>query len=366
MHAPASADGPGIDARGAAFPGVNLYVELGRGRDYAWSATSAGQDMIDTFAVPLCGGRRDALHVPRPVPRDGAPGAHQQLDAQRAPTRRAPGTETLVAYRTKLGIVTGYAKVKGQPVAYTQLRSTYFHEVDSAGGFSAFNDPEQMKSPQDFQRAASLIGYTFNWFYVDDKHFAYFNSGNNPVRHRGRHRPAPDAGQVRVAELPLRHPHARSTRRSTSTRRVIDGQPFITSWNNKQARGYAAADTNLFSSVYRSQLLDRQIRGRLAGNRKMALPELVDAMEEAGTVDLRAQEDLPLALEIIGTPADPAVADAVAKLKAWLNAGFQRRDRDNDERLRARRRDPDPRRVVAAVARRRSSSRGWARRCSTS
>ena len=46
--------GPGIDARGATFAGVSLYVLLGHGRDYAWSATSAGQDIIDTFAVPLC------------------------------------------------------------------------------------------------------------------------------------------------------------------------------------------------------------------------------------------------------------------------------------------------------------------------
>src|SRR5213079_3684205 len=45
---------PGIDARGAAFPGANLYVSLGHGRDYAWSATSAGQDLTDTYAVPLC------------------------------------------------------------------------------------------------------------------------------------------------------------------------------------------------------------------------------------------------------------------------------------------------------------------------
>src|SRR3954447_17604063 len=35
LHPPASGDGQAIDARGAAFPGVNLYVELGRGRDYA-------------------------------------------------------------------------------------------------------------------------------------------------------------------------------------------------------------------------------------------------------------------------------------------------------------------------------------------
>ena len=45
---------PGISARGAAFAGLNFYVELGRGADYSWSATSAGQDIIDTFAVTLC------------------------------------------------------------------------------------------------------------------------------------------------------------------------------------------------------------------------------------------------------------------------------------------------------------------------
>ena len=46
--------GPGMDARGATFAGISLYVLLGHGRDYAWSATSAGQDIIDTYAVPLC------------------------------------------------------------------------------------------------------------------------------------------------------------------------------------------------------------------------------------------------------------------------------------------------------------------------
>ncbi len=46
--------GPGISARGASFAGLSMYVELGRGQDYAWSATSAGQDIIDTYAVELC------------------------------------------------------------------------------------------------------------------------------------------------------------------------------------------------------------------------------------------------------------------------------------------------------------------------
>src|SRR5256714_671625 len=46
--------GPGLSVRGVAFAGLNLYVQIGRGPDYAWSATSAEQDMTDTFAVPLC------------------------------------------------------------------------------------------------------------------------------------------------------------------------------------------------------------------------------------------------------------------------------------------------------------------------
>ena len=33
--------------------------------------------------------------------------------------------------------------------------------------------------------AADQVGYTFNWFYIDDEHIAYFNSGLNPVRARG-------------------------------------------------------------------------------------------------------------------------------------------------------------------------------------
>ena len=31
-------------------------------------------------------------------------------------------------------------------------------------------------------RSASKIDFTFNWFYIDDKHIAYFNSGSNPMR----------------------------------------------------------------------------------------------------------------------------------------------------------------------------------------
>jgi acyl-homoserine lactone acylase PvdQ len=321
VHAPAGASGPGIDAQGAAFVGINLYVQLGRGRDYAWSATSAGQDIIDTFAVPLC----DDTHYRF----RGACEPIEVLQKTNAwvPTpadQTAPGTQTLKAERTKLGIVAGRGTVHGKPVLFTRLRSTYFHEVDSAAGFMDFNTPSVVRDPASFQQAAAKIGYTFNWFYADSRHIAYFNSGDNPVRAPGVDNDFPvaagfewrgwnpDTWRARFTP-PAQHPQ------------VVD-QDYLVNWNNKQARGYRSADANAYSSTYRSVLLEDRVKAGIAGGKKMDLPGLIEAMEMAGTEDLRAHVDLPLALKVIGRSSDPAVRT----LREWLRAGGQRKDADGD------------------------------------
>ena len=345
---------PGLDARGAAFPGVNLYVQLGRGQDYAWSATSAGQDIIDTFAVDLCEPDGSAPTTASMHYRyRGDCIAIEVLDRTNrwSPTladATAAGTQRLHAERTKLGLVSGRATIKGKPIAYTRLRSTYLHEVDSALGFADFNDPGKVHDAASFQRAAYRIGYTFNWLYADDRDIAYFNSGNNPQRAAGV------TGQLPMpARLPWRGFDAeRNTAAYTSFAKhpqAINGQPYLTSWNNKQARGYASADSNLHSSVYRSQMLDEEIDKRIAGPAKIDLPGLVEAMGEAATTDLRAEHVLPLALRVIGTPAGPEARRGrreAARLGRRRRAPPRPRRR---RRLRARRGDPDPRRALAAL-----------------
>jgi acyl-homoserine lactone acylase PvdQ len=317
---------PTIDARGAAFAGINMFVELGHGRDYAWSATSAGQDIIDTFAVPTCADDQHYLFRGQCLPVEVL--ERTNTWTPNLADQTAPGTQTLRVLRTKLGIVRARGTVNGKPVLLTSLRSTYQHEVDSARGFSDFNDPNKVHDAKSFQTAAAKIGYTFNWLYADDQDIAYFNSGNNPVRAPGTTGQLPMSpantwkGWDPVTNLadytpPGEHPQ-------------VVNQDWITSWNNKQAKGTAGADSNLFSSVFRSQMLDRQIEKRLKNNNKLDLPGLVDAMEEAGTTDLRGQEDLPLALKVIGTPSDPALKAAVQTLKAWVASGTQRRDKDDD------------------------------------
>jgi hypothetical protein len=324
-----------MDATGATFAGVSLYVLLGHGRDYAWSATSAGQDIIDTFAVPLCepdgsGPTVDSMHYMfrgQCTPIEVLEKTNNWTPSLADDT--PPGSETLHAERTKLGLVTARASVKGKPVAYTKLRSTYFHEADSALGFVALNDPSKIRGPRDFQLAASKIGFTFNWFYVDHAHIGYFNSGNNPVRAKGTSTHFPVSSAL---EWPGWNPDlwtARYTPRASHPQ-AID-QAFLANWNNKQARGTRAADDNFgYGSIYRSQSLSDRIRKGIRGGAKMSLVELIDAMEGAGTVDLRATKVLPWALRVVGKPRDPKLLGAVALLRAWVRAGGHRLDRDRN------------------------------------
>jgi acyl-homoserine lactone acylase PvdQ len=337
IHAPATADGPAIDARGTAFPGTNLFVQLGRGPDYAWSATSAGQDITDTFAVPLCepDGSQPTLGSNHYLFR-GQCMPFEVLTRENCWTPTfaddtPAGCETLRALRSALGIVTHRATIGGRPYAYTELRVTYFHEVDSALGFSDFNNPDKVHSPQSFQEAACRIDYTFNWFYIDNQHIAYFNSGKNPVRaprvnpnfptHADYEWQGFDPGLHETAKTPCsEHPQ------------VID-QQYLTSWNNKQAKKYSAADDNYsFQSIFRVKPLDDRIEAGIAGANTMSLTELIDAMEDAGTVDLRGDAALPWVLKVINRKPvpDAGLRHALSVLDAWQKSGAHRRDANGD------------------------------------
>src|SRR5262249_21765003 len=162
---------------------------------------------------------------------------------------------------------------------------------------------------QSFMDAAYKIGYTFNWFFINSKHIAYFASGLNPVR-----APGTDPLFPMWASDPWRgfHPNAAPAPANTTEQdtpqsahpQVVD-QGYLRSWNNKPAHGYDYAD-GLFSSIYRSQLLDNNIKSYLAGGRKMTLVDLINPMGNAATQDIRGVEVLPYLLQIIGHPTNPA------------------------------------------------------------
>ncbi|MGC0333021.1 acyl-homoserine lactone acylase PvdQ [Streptomyces sp. SAI-170] len=314
--------GPGLSARGASFAGLSMYVELGRGQDYAWSATTSGQDIIDTYAVELCQDDHHYLYrgTCTPMEKVERKNAWQPTTADSTPA----GSYTMRVWRTKYGPVEYRATVGGKKVAYTTLRTSFLHEADSIIGFQMLNDPGHVKDPASFQSAVQHINYTFNWFYADSEHTAYYNSGDNPVR-------ATDVD----AEFPVWARQAYEWQgwdptANTATYTPASAHPnsvdqdYYISWNNKQAEGYAAAPWGE-GSVHRGDLLDDRVR-RLVAAGGVTRTALVKAMAEAALTDLRAEDVLPGLLEAItSTPvSDPAAAAAVTKLQAWLSAGGRR------------------------------------------
>ncbi|GII80865.1 penicillin acylase [Sphaerisporangium rufum] len=324
--------GPGIRARGAAFAGLNLYVLLGRGTDYAWSATSSGQDITDTYALELCepGGGTPTTASTHYLYR-GACTAMETLRKTNSwkPTvadTTAAGSYDLVIERTKYGLVTWRGTVGGRPTAFAELRATYRHEADSAIGFMMFNDPAQMGDAAAFRASAANIRFAFNWFWVDSAHTAYYMSGDTPVRS-----PVSDPNLPMAADAahewsgydpdtttaaytpPSAHPQA------------VD-QDYFVSWNNKQAKDYGAADGNFsFGPVHRADLLDAPVKAALAGAGKLDKAGTVKIMADAAITDLRGRRVLPDLLRVIGASVDdPALAGAVAKLSAWAAAGARR------------------------------------------
>ncbi|GAA1887796.1 penicillin acylase family protein [Streptantibioticus ferralitis] len=324
--------GPGISARGAAFAGLSMYVELGRGQDYAWSATSAGQDITDTYAVELCdpSGNKPTTQSNSYL-WHGSCVPFEKLERTDAwsPTladSTAAGSYRMQVYRTRYGLVTARATVGGNPVAYTSLRSSYQHEADSIIGFQMLNDPGCVHDARSFQKAAQHINYTFNWFYADSRDIAYYNSGTNPARAAGVDPALPVLAEQRyewrgfnpadntsAATPPSQHPQS------------ID-QNYYVSWNNKQARDYSTSGFG-DGSLHRANLLDDRVK-RLVKQGGVTRAALTQAMADAAVTDLRGEDVLPELLAVLRSKpiTDPQLANTVQELANWSSDDAKRQE----------------------------------------
>jgi acyl-homoserine lactone acylase PvdQ len=321
--------GPHFDARGASFPGVNLMVQLGHGRDYAWSATTATSDNVDTFAEVLC---QDDVHYLwkgqcRPMDKLDRTNSWSPNLSDTTPS----GSETLTAYRTVHGIVYARGTVKGKPVAFVSARTTYFHEADSAIGFFDLNDPTKVHDPESFRQAVGGINFLFNWSYIDADHIAYQLSGWMPQRAR---RSSPDFPVLGTGAYDWR---GFDPDLHTSTTVPLDRRPhtvdqrYLVSWNNKQAPGWAAADDKFsYGPIFRSQMIERRVQDAIKGPKKATIEQLVQAMDEPASQDLRAWSLMPILARALGKPNDQTLRDAIALLSAWAKDGAHRRDLNQD------------------------------------
>ncbi len=319
--------GPHTAARGVSFAGTNFVVELGRGLDYAWSATSPYTDITDTVVQPLCNTNGSTPTVNSTAYVNAAGRCtpllnytHTETGFPNLAAQAAPRQLSFLVLTTDHGIVRLRTTVKGQPVAIVLQRSTYLHEADSVLGFLHLNDPGFVHDARSFMTAVSDIQYTFNWYYVDDKDIAYYSSARLPVRAPGTDLDLPRWGTAKYDWRGFApsgaHPHEINPR-----------QGFIANWNNKLAPNFASPSQVWGDGpVYRSLTLSDRMKPLVARGR-VTRAQLVGAMIDAATVDLRGAYVLPYVLDVVGTPSDPQDAKAVALLRRWVASGAHRVDR---------------------------------------
>jgi acyl-homoserine lactone acylase PvdQ len=318
---------PGYHAEGASFPGTGV-VELGRGVDYAWSATSAGTDIIDQRLEQVC------------APNGGKPAAHghfyefrghclamthevfRESAVSKPGGQGAPVTITHNIYLTRHGVVQGWTTARhGRPVAVVNQRSTFNHDVDSVVGFLRWGEPALTHSAASWEKGAQRIGYTFNWFYADSRHIAYYVSGRDPIRAKGVNPNLPTWGtgkaEWRGLLSPRRHVHQTDPK-----------QGFFVSWNNKPAPGFSAADDQFgYGPTYRSQMLVSQLKRQLRiHHHKLNRAQVVRAMETGASQDLDGLTVAPqlLAFEK-GHHHAKGLRDMLSTLARWSRHGAHRK-----------------------------------------
>ncbi|MBE2318291.1 penicillin acylase family protein [Solirubrobacter sp. CPCC 204708] len=302
---------PGGQARGATAPGFAGNILIGRGQDYAWSLTSAGSDVVDTYVETLCGGSRTKYRY------KGRCRTMGRVDA---------GTVTgfgRIAYRTTVhGPVTGYAKVNGRTVAISRKRASFGQDILWQLGFRDLTTGK-VRSKGTFRAAMASSPFTFNVGYADDQDIAMYSAGRLPVRPRSVDPRLPVKG---TGEYEWRGFLAQS-------RRPYQANPpsgALVNWNNRPAPGWGAADDNWsYGATQRVRMLDEGLARRGVHD----LASVTGAMNAAATQDLRSVALTPVIEKLLRAHpagATPRASRMLELLVAWRAAGSSRLDREPD------------------------------------
>jgi acyl-homoserine lactone acylase PvdQ len=291
--------GPGFEAQGAAVPGLAMYLLIGRTADYAWSLTSANQDVRDVFAEILCepdgsSPTRETQHYEF----DGACVPFEQFDAGLL------NGQSIVFPRSVHGAVIGTATVDGTPVALTRQRSTYGRDALNLKALKDMTEGDA-PTPDAFYDVADQFGFTFNWGYANRDDIAYFASGYLPVRAVGLDRRLPTLGTGEYEWNGFleqdAHPHGDAE---------ADGR--LLNWNNQSAPGFMHGDENQYGSVHRVELFD-------GWTDPAELTDVVGVMNNAATQDERSLVWPPISeLLVSGDAPSSLAAEAVALLDTWV------------------------------------------------
>jgi acyl-homoserine lactone acylase PvdQ len=306
---------PGLDADGVVAP-ISPYVFIGRGRDFAWSLTSAGNENTQQFLEKLCNPGEEATPPTRESTgywHDGLCVPFHIFDAGEIGSSGSEAAHEVYFKESVHGPVSGTVLVHGEPYAIANDRADRGRDPAGEVAFSEL-DSDQVHNPEQFFEVANELDTTFNMAYLDSQHIAYFSTGLLPKLAPGTNPSLPTLGTgeydwkgfLSLAE----HPHE-----------VDPASNTFVNWNNKPAPEWgAASDEFSYGPIHRVQLF----QGFKAG---MTEADDASIMNRAATQDLRAVMIWPTIEEVLKTPGTEPSAlakEAVNEIRKWVKTGASR------------------------------------------
>jgi acyl-homoserine lactone acylase PvdQ len=244
------------------------------------------------------------------------------IDAGKLAAFGSKPEEEVVFHESVHGPVSGTVTVGGKPYAVASDRSTRGRDIVSLVGLQDLNTG-RVRSPQTFFTAIGKIDFTFNFFYVDNKHIAMYSAGRMPVRANGVNPRLPTLGTGAYdwrGFLPA----------SKHARAVDPKGGAIVNWNNRPAHGWGTTDSEwgTWGSIDRVQLL-------AITKKRNRISDVVSVMNRAATRDARAVLLWPTIAKVLtpGSGPSPRAEQAAALVTSWANNGGSRLDLNLDGKI---------------------------------
>jgi len=325
---------PGIETSGVSFPGADPYPLIGHGIDFAWTGTSAFSANEDIFAERLCNpdGSKPSFSSTHYLYKGRCTAFTTRTITEQTPVSPtspgAPETVTLHTLNSVHGAIGRFATVNGIPVALATAADTTGHEAQSYVAFMrlAENVPT---SPQSFIAAMAPYTGSENWFFVDDRDIAVYQSGWFPQHATGSDPDLPIWGTGKwdwKGFKPSTDGYDRLPA-SANPRSIDPPQGYLVNWNNAIAHGWRVAAGDWEDGpVVRATMLQNDLNSALSSG-PVNLAKLTGMVTAPSlTSDLRGMAVWPWLHDVLGSGgSNSQLHQLITLLNSWAQTGAQRR-----------------------------------------